>query len=103
MAGRRSQRIHIRIKVRFYCSDRLYSGIVTNISDKGMFICTDEECFPENSQFDVSIPLDKEFISVPAQINRMINISEGGYGIGVELMDPPVKYLEYVESLSFLM
>ena len=103
MVGRGSHRISIRIKVRFLCSDRLYSGIVTNISERGMFICTDEECLPQGSHFDLSIPLDKEFVNVPAKINRMVHMSEGRYGIGIELLDPPRKYLDYVENLSFLM
>ncbi len=103
MAGRISQRIPIRIKVRFYCSDRLYSGIVTNISDRGLFICTDEECFPKDPFFNLSIPLEKEFVNVTAKINRLVNMSEGQYGIGIELLDPPRKYLDYVENLSFLM
>ncbi len=101
MAVRLFHRMPIRIKVRFMCSDRLYSGIVTNISEKGMFICTDDEFFPD-PHFNLSIPLEGEFVNIFAKINRLVNMSEGGYGIGVELLDPPIKYIDYVENLSFL-
>ncbi len=103
MARRASLRIPIRINVRFYCSDKVYSGIVTNISEIGMFIKTNEMCLPDDRQFNLTIPLENEMARIPVKVNRLVNMEEGNYGIGVELLDPPPQFIEYVENLLLLM
>lgn len=103
MARRTNIRFPIRINVKFYCSDKVYSGTVTNISERGMFIKTNEMCFPEDRQFNLAIPLEHEMAHVPVKINRLLNMEGGNYGIGVELLNPPPQYIEYVENLLLLM
>ena len=103
MARRADIRFPIQINVKFYCSDKVYSGIVTNISETGMFIKTNEMCLPEEREFNLTIPLEEEFARFPVRINRMVNMEGGNYGIGVELLDPPPEYVEFVENLLLLM
>lgn len=103
MASRDCLRILIRINVKFYCCEKVYSGTVTNISGKGMFIRTNEMCFPDNREFDLTIPLEDEFAVIPVKINRIVNLEGGQYGLGVELLNPPLKYTEYVQNLLLLM
>ena len=103
MARRACLRILLKINVKFYCCEKVYSGTVTNISEKGMFIRTNEMCFPDNRQFDLTIPLEDEYAIVPVKINRLVNLEGGQCGMGVELLNPSLKYVEYVENLLLLM
>lgn len=103
MARRTNIRIPIRIKVRFFCENRVHTGFVSNISDKGMFIITSEICIPEKSQFNLAIPLEDEILHVPVIVNRIVNMESDVHGIGVEIIDPPKIYLDYVDNLLFLL
>jgi hypothetical protein len=103
MARRSNIRFPIRINVKFSCSDKVHSGLVTDISEKGMFIKTKDMCYPEDRQFNLAIPLENEMAHLPVKINRLINMKGGNFGIGVELLNPPPQYIEYVENLLLLM
>jgi hypothetical protein len=103
MARRADIRFPIKINVKFYCGDKVHSGMVTNISERGMFIETNEVCFPEERQFNLAIPLENEMAHFPVKINRLLNMKKGSYGIGVELLNPSPQYIEYVENLLLLM
>jgi hypothetical protein len=99
MIKRALSRIPSNIKVEFCCcaSDN-YSGITTNMSEKGMFIST-EMCFPLDSKLNILMEWNKNVINIPVII-RWLRKFEGLYnGIGVEIMDAPLKYLELVARL----
>jgi len=68
-----------------------------------MFIKTNELCLPDERQFNIAIPLEDEMAYLPVTINRFDNIEGGNYGIGVELVDPPPKFIKYVENLLLVM
>lgn len=82
---------------------RVYSGTVTNISEKGMFIDTGVSGFAEDSKFEISIPLKEGILHVPGKLVRLSKINGGSNGMGVELMDPPQNYLEFVENLLYVL
>jgi len=103
MARRSNLRIPIRLNVKFYCSEKVYSGTVTNISENGMFITTNEKCVPENQEFDLSIPLEDSMARIPVKVNRLVQMAGGRYGMGVVLLNPPPNYIDYVEHLMMLM
>jgi hypothetical protein len=66
------------------------------MSANGMFIVSKKIRFPLESQFVICIPLKVRDLNVHVKINR-ITKSNGYYnGIGVEILDPPKKYLETV-------
>jgi len=103
MARRTTWRIPVCMGVEFYCGERAYSGTVTNISEKGMFIATGEKSFPDGSQVKVSIPLKNEILSVPGRLIRSVKKKGNGEGIAVALLNPPEKYLEFVENLLYIL
>lgn len=97
MEKRASQRVPVTLE--FHCFDTEYFGTVTNLSEKGMFIKSQKICFPLMLQFEISIPVEQEMLNIPVKVNRMIK-SNGYYdGMGVELLEQPQKYLEFINWL----
>lgn len=103
MVRRVSWRIPIQIHVTLYCGSRTYSGTVTNISESGMFIRSDEMILPKGSQFNVSIPTKEETLDVPVKLIRNVKKDDVYEGMGVELLNPPKGYLDFVENLLFVL
>jgi hypothetical protein len=98
MEKRAFQRVPVRIE--FQCCNIDFYGIIANLSANGIFIKSKKITFPLESQFDICIPLKKNPLNVRVKINR-ITQSNGYYnGIGVEVLEPPRKYLELVNSLN---
>ncbi len=99
-ARRIFERIPSNLKVRFCCGDTEYHGTATNLSKNGMFINIKEMTFPFASQFEVFVLLKEEILKINARVNRVIK-STGLYGgVGVELINPPRNYLEFVDNLG---
>lgn len=102
MARRTSWRIPIRMNVRCCIGNNVSSGTVTNLSENGMFIDTEETCFSEDSQFEVTISLKKEDMRLSVKIIRSVKINSH-FGMGVEILNPPQKYTDFVENLLFVL
>lgn len=103
MARRTTWRIPIRLSVILNSGTRVRPGTVTNISEKGMFISAEVTGFSEESQFDISIPLKGEVLRVPGKLVRLSKINGSNNGIGVELLDPPQDYIDFVEGLLYVL
>lgn len=103
MARRINLRIPILIGVEFYCGKKACSGTVTNLSEYGMFITSDAECFPEGSEVKISMPLKNEILTLPGMLIRSVKMEGDRTGIGVELLDPPRKYLDFIENLLYVL
>ncbi len=99
MEKRAFERIPANIKVRFNCNSTEFSGTIMNLAEKGMFINTEESWFPFDIQFEIPVALEEEILNVPVNLNRII-LSPDSNGIGVELISPPEKYLEFVSNLK---
>ncbi len=76
-----------------------YSGTVTNISEKGMFIHTGKMLFPFNARFTIALPTDTGLFSLDLKVCRITKTADCYDGIAAELLDPPVKYLKFVDTL----
>lgn len=99
MQKRYCERIPGNVEARFFCSNALYNGIITNLSEKGMCISTDM-CLPYNSMFEVLIPLKENVLEVPAKV-RWVKKTNNEYDtMGVKLMEPPENYLDFVIGLK---
>ena len=98
MQKRTSERKPSNINIKFSCDNADYSGTVINLSKNGMFIKTRDMCFPFNSTFEIIIPLEKEVLNLPVKVSRITKTNDTYDGIGVELLDPPRNYLEFVKS-----
>jgi len=98
---RSCQRVPSSLVVKFLNAGSVSYGIATNISEKGMRIHTGV-CLPRDSRSDIEIPIKDEQIKVPASV-VWVEKTGGFYdSMGVELLNPPKKYLQIVESFKNL-
>ena len=100
MGKRNFERTLVNIKITFICCNKVHSGTITNLSRNGMFINTDEMCFPFDSQLDVLIPSNNGSLRVPVNLNRLTMSPDSNDGIGVEITDPPPHYLDFLNDLK---
>jgi len=103
MARRTTGRIPIRLNVILSSGSRVCPGTVTNLSEKGMFISAEVTGLPEDSHFDISIPLKNEVLHVPGRLVRLSKVNGSCNGIGIELVEPPQDYLDFVEDLLYVL
>lgn len=99
MEKRAFERIKVDLEITFNCCNKTHAGTIADISENGIFICTDEICFPFDSRLEVFIPSEKDNLSVPVYLNRLIMSPDSHDGIGVVLSDPPETYLSFVNNL----
>lgn len=99
MEKRAYNRIPVYMEVEFCCGSRVHNGTVMNISEKGMFISTEEMSFPLESQWEVRLPFKEETLNIPVNLRRMEMSPDSHDGIGVEFIGPSEKYFDFVNSL----
>jgi hypothetical protein len=100
MEKRASRRIHANLALRYPCHNKFCSGTVTNLSENGMFVDTEMD-FPVKSKFDILISSSEDVLKVPVKISRVVKTGNIYNGRGVELLDLPKKYLEFLIKLNF--
>ena len=100
MEKRASIRIHVNLALRYPCLNKFCSGTATNLSENGMFIDTEMD-FPVQSKFDILISSREDELKVPVKISRLVKTGNIYNGMGVELLDLPKKYLEFLIKLNF--
>ena len=97
MKKRAFERIPAELESRCFNIDNF--GTVTNLSENGIFLESKNINFPLNTQFEISLQLNKESLNLPVKISR-ITKSNGYYdGIGLELQKQPQKYIKTVKRL----
>ncbi|GBE05558.1 MAG TPA: PilZ domain-containing protein [Nitrospirae bacterium] len=98
MGERAFKRIPANIEVIFFSGTQEYYGTVTNLSEKGMFINT-EVNFPLQQRLKVLMPWQADTLWLHARV-RSFGTSGNIYnGIGVELVSPSLRYLEFIGDL----
>jgi len=116
---RAHQRIPANIKISYIHQHlgfrkNLYNGTIKNLSEKGMFISTNNY-FPRNSKIELLIPVKKTFLGIstkkqciyiPTNIMRIVwklaSSNDSCEGIGIELSNPTQCYLDFVGSFKFV-
>ena len=100
MEKRASRRIHANLSLRYPCNNKFCYGTVTNLSENGMFIDTEMD-FPVESKFDIFIHLKEDVLNVPVKISRLVKTGNIYNGMGVELLNLPKKYLQFLIKMNF--
>ncbi len=85
--------------LEFHRNDVDYFGVVTDLSENGMFIKSQKIRFPFSSQFEISLPLNEDLVSIPVKVTRVTKSKRFYDGIGVELLRPSRNYLKFVRKL----
>ena len=93
------KRIASHLYARFFYDGILYTGIVTDISNNGMYIKAKKR-LPLRSIFELQIPLMKEVLNVSVKVSRIVNISDIYKGLGIEVWNQPKSYLELLIKLN---
>jgi hypothetical protein len=89
------------VTIECHCCNTEYFGTLVDLSEKGMFIRSQKIRFPLESEFDILIPLNEDMLNVRVKVNRLIKSNDYYYdGMGVELLNPPTKYLEFLINLN---
>jgi hypothetical protein len=99
MEKRASTRIAAKIDTRFFYGKMFYAGTVVNLSERGMFVHT-ERCLPAASEFLVIIKNKRELLKISAKVKRVTKTKDCFDGMGIELLNPPERYLEFIEGLE---
>ncbi len=98
MQRRAFERIPANLRARLICGISSYYATVKNCSENGVCINT-SNFLPSGNTVEVEIPLKKETFKLPAKIVRILKIDDFNYTIGMELLDPPQGYSEFVGNL----
>jgi hypothetical protein len=94
---RAHKRIPVSLVVKFSQGSSLHYGITTDISRNGMCI-NSSVCPSSNSKIKLFVPLKEEEIEIMAQVRRVARTNGFYDTAGVELLDPPEKYLKLLGS-----
>ena len=97
MGRRFSDRINV--KIDFYCRDLECFGSILNLSGNGMLISSNNINFPLKSNFKLHIPLQKDEVEIGVKVTRLIKTNGYSDGMGVEILNPPDKYMDFVTDL----
>ena len=71
-----------------------------NVSAGGMFLTSKKIQFPIETQFKIFIPLKDNLLSIYVKINRMTKTNGYYDGIGIEIVSPSQKYLDFISTLA---
>jgi len=100
MERRALKRIPSDVKSSFFCNETDYFGTITDISENGMHIKTNNISFPIESLVDIVIEIKTMLLNVPVKICRLSKSGDVYDGIGVRVLHPVHEYLEYVKTLK---
>ncbi len=106
MEKRAFKRFSANIHTRLFYGNMVYTGIITNLSETGMFICTQIR-FSVDSMLVATILIDRHALKLPIKIMRTVRSDKyynciNGSGLGVILLDPPKDYLEFITKYNSL-
>lgn len=94
-------RIAVLMDVDIHCNNEIYRGTALNVSKNGMLIKTDYKKCPLESPFRISLTSESEDeLCVSGKLIRTEQIRNYFQGIGVELVNPPGEYIEFIDSLN---
>ncbi len=97
---RASSRYPSRLQARFFYGDKVFKGVLRDVSETGMFISTDMKVHPSHP-LSVMILINEKVLQIPVTIKRIADPDDiEGSGIGVELLRVPQTYLNYVKDVS---
>jgi hypothetical protein len=96
MEKRAYERMPADIEVRLPYGNKFYSGTILNLSEKGMFIST-KKFYPSDSM--LSIYIDNKPVNLLSRVRRYRMTAGHLDGIGIEILNPQKKYLDFIDDL----
>jgi c-di-GMP-binding flagellar brake protein YcgR len=99
MERRSHERIDANLAIKYYIENTLYAGTVENISENGMYFSTGN-FLPCKDKLEMLIPLKEEVSTCFVKIRRIVKVNDKKLKVGVEVLNPPASYREYVQNLK---
>ena len=99
---RRRQRVTKRLEVKFISSGISFTGILSNLSEGGLFIRTNHG-FTPGTIIDIELVMPDDKISfLKGVVRRTIKIpmSLNKNGMGVELIEKDAAFINFLKSFS---
>lgn len=87
-----------KVKVRYFWGNTFDLGNVTGISKNCMCIKSNY-CFPLNSNIELLLPTKRKVIDVLATVRRYKQVKFLNDTMCVEVLNPSLTYIGFVESL----
>ncbi len=101
MERRSHERVLAKVKARMFYGNIFYSGMVTDLSEKGVFVSTKMN-FPPNSVFILVVLVKNQSIKILGRVKRALRAdgdeSNMKRGMGIELLSPPHEYTSFVRD-----
>lgn len=106
MERRSHERLHVNYQVRLFYGNMVYTGTVTNLSENGMFIRTMMK-FPVNLALITVLRAGERIFKIPIRIKRSVLPGNDSkkmeeFGLGVQILNHPVEYMELVSEMRAL-
>jgi hypothetical protein len=95
MERRTGKRVSLTQEIFISSKNEKRSATLTNCSEEGMYIKTSIS-YPFDYAYEVFIPEKNSLLKVPVKVIRIDKSGPAYDGMGVELLDLPQKYLEFV-------
>ena len=95
MERRTGKRVPLTREIFLSSTSEKRSAVLTNCSEGGMYIKT-RISYPFEYAYEVFIPVKDSILKVPVKVIRIDKSGPAYEGMGVELLDLPQKYLEFV-------
>jgi hypothetical protein len=104
MEKRAFQRVPVSLQSRLFYGNMVYTGIVTDISENGLFIST-KMSFPVDSVLIAEVLLDHHYVEVPIQVRRTAKPDSDfkGFeqsGMGVRLLNHSQEYVDFITKVK---
>ena len=96
---RASKRITANVETKFFISNMFYAGNVKDFSKEGMLIKTNI-IVPFGSLFVVTLSVKDKLLKLLVRVRRIVEKNSIFPGVGVEVINPPQQYADFVEDLS---
>ncbi len=101
MEKRTHDRLPTNQEIILSSDDLLRFGILTNCSEKGMYIKT-MISFPLDTIQEILIPLKEETLRVAVKVVRIAKKGNLYDGLGVKLLNTPDNYLKFLIKLKLI-
>jgi len=69
------------------------------MSESGLFVLDARTDYPENSIINITLPVQNESLHLSGKLVRKERSTSNKRGFGIKLVDPPQKYIDYIEEL----
>jgi Tfp pilus assembly protein PilZ len=96
---REFKRLETSLQISLFYGNMVYSGMVSNLSESGMFIST-KRLLPVDTMLVTSLMIDEKPIQIPIQIRRAVSpsnaLDKAENGVGVHILRSSRDYLNFL-------